>query len=379
MRGVYIGSKAGAWANQALDYALNTEGPYVAVSYATPPEIDRYQPSRWIVMPLPSRAALDQWYRGLVASPDRYHYLAAFDKTDAKWSSGDAVAASAGTDGADHTPVPPVQLGHWIVPLMLGIPVGAYAGFFLRDWQQKNVDPPRVAGDRSTALQALIAKHEMYFADLAQHQPDRFGLRQFMRLGWDPFLEAFIEQIAQGELGDQEVEALSRRLSELRANATALNIPIPDIGSAGPAVSGFTPGRGPILLGRTPYGGGSYSRAHRPSYYSGGSNYAASCQPPSCLATAAACLPACAGGPLAVNVSGHGGGGHGGGGHGGRRGGWSHNWDRRYYGGGGYGGYDWPWPWYYGYPYIVDGPVEDDQEVEASHETRYDRGHYAQR
>jgi hypothetical protein len=93
-------NKAVAWANQALDYALYVQSPYVAVAYMKPPIIDPYQSSRWIVMPMPTRHDLDQWYQGLVGTPERYHYLAAYDKNTPEWSGGSAIAAVA-TD-ADH-------------------------------------------------------------------------------------------------------------------------------------------------------------------------------------------------------------------------------------------------------------------------------------
>lgn len=91
-------NKAVAWANQALDYALYEQSPYIAVAYMKPPVIDPYQASRWIVTPMPTRHDLDQWYQGLVGTPDRYHYLAAFDKTTPEWDRGNAVAVMV-TDG----------------------------------------------------------------------------------------------------------------------------------------------------------------------------------------------------------------------------------------------------------------------------------------
>jgi hypothetical protein len=94
--GPIVGSKAGAWANQALDYALNTDASHVATAYMKPPPGHIYdQRSRWVVYVMPSRRDLDDWYQSVVATPSIYHYVAAFDKTAPEWGAGRAVATTA--------------------------------------------------------------------------------------------------------------------------------------------------------------------------------------------------------------------------------------------------------------------------------------------
>src|ERR1700751_5915057 len=90
-----VGSKAGGWANQALDYALNIDAPYIATAYMKPPPGRIYDPrAYWIVEQPHTRQALDDWYRSLVELSDRYHYLAVFDKTVPEWTRGKPVAVA---------------------------------------------------------------------------------------------------------------------------------------------------------------------------------------------------------------------------------------------------------------------------------------------
>lgn len=91
-----IGSKAGNWANQALDYAYNTASPFVAVAYLKPPPTNIYDlRSRWVVYMMPTRQDLDNWYRSIVDALDRYHYIAAYDKTASEWHNERPVASAA--------------------------------------------------------------------------------------------------------------------------------------------------------------------------------------------------------------------------------------------------------------------------------------------
>ena len=96
-----VGSKAGTWANQALDYALNTDSPYVATAYMKPPPGHIYDlQSRWTVYTMHTRQALDDWYGSIVGASERYHYVAAFDKTSPEWIQGKPVAVAVGDSDA---------------------------------------------------------------------------------------------------------------------------------------------------------------------------------------------------------------------------------------------------------------------------------------
>jgi len=88
--------RIGAWANQAMDYALNAEGQFIGVQYEKP--TPGYFTGRWFVTPFSSRKDLDDWYQRYVGSPERYHYLAAYDKTMPAWVQGDPIAATGADD-----------------------------------------------------------------------------------------------------------------------------------------------------------------------------------------------------------------------------------------------------------------------------------------
>lgn len=91
-----VGSKAGAWLNQALDHASNTDALYVATAYMKPRPENIYDVrSRWVVYMMPSRQDLDDWYRATASSLERYHYIAAFDKTASDWKYGRPVSSIA--------------------------------------------------------------------------------------------------------------------------------------------------------------------------------------------------------------------------------------------------------------------------------------------
>ena len=100
-QGLIVGTLAEGWALQAYDYAFNTNATYIATAYMKPPPEHIYDArARWAVYTMPSRQALDDWYGSLVGSPDRYHYLATFDKTTPEWGQGKPVAAATGTPDA---------------------------------------------------------------------------------------------------------------------------------------------------------------------------------------------------------------------------------------------------------------------------------------
>lgn len=149
-----VGSRAGAWANQALDYALNTDAPFVATAYLTPEAGSRYYTrTHWVVYGMRSRQDLDDWYKTIVANPDRFHYVAAFDKTTPEWTAGRPIAVTA-EPGAYTS----------------GEIVGAV--------------PIR---DQLAQLDRVIGAHETYWAAVAQYNPRSTLMRDFLGRYWDPW------------------------------------------------------------------------------------------------------------------------------------------------------------------------------------------------
>lgn len=149
-----VGSKAGAWANQALDYALNTDSPFVAVAYLTPAAGSSYYTrTHWVVYAMRSRQDLDDWYKTFVAYSDRYHYIAAYDKTTPEWNAGRPIAVTA-EPGAYTS----------------GDIVGAVS-----------------IRDQLSRLDQLVAAHETYWAAVAQYNPRSALMREFLSRYWDPW------------------------------------------------------------------------------------------------------------------------------------------------------------------------------------------------
>ena len=264
-------------------------------------------------------APLVEWYRRKRGDVAGYDYLAAFDKSATQYMSTRSPVASAPSPGTTDLNI-------------------------------------QVSGDRSAELARLVALHETYFSQLAQRNPDSAIVRVYLQSGWDPFFGYYATLVTRGGLSGADVEDLSRRLSQLRANATALGIPVPNIGSSGPVVSG-------------PHGGGhghgGHGRGRRGRRYFGGYGGGYDGWPYPYYPYYEDGLPVVvvpADVPRTQVVSGpHGGGGHGGGFHGGglhhAPAHWGHSWDRRgrrYFGG---GGYDWG-PYYYD-PYEVVDVVDD--------------------
>jgi len=210
-----VGTKAGTWAMFALDYALNADSTFVGVAYLKP--LRSYQRPRWIVQLLSSRADLDSWYQDLVGTPDRYHYLAAFDKTVTAWADGKPVAAASGDPDVRVGAAPPVR-------------------------------------DQLAHLDRLIAVHENYWVSVAEYNPHSVVMRDFLRRYWDPWFGTWM--LARGKLDHQrtvvdpqgyaheesmparteEVASLVREagrgLSGLREYAAEHGIPTPDLGTA---------------------------------------------------------------------------------------------------------------------------------------------------
>jgi hypothetical protein len=239
-RRAIVGSKAGAWANQALDYALNTESHFVAVAYLKPPRTSIYdQRSHWVVYMMPSREDLDNWYQGLVGMPDHYHYLAAYDKTSAEWARGSAVAAATG-DADAH--------------------VGAAPS----------------AADQLAHFDQLVTRHEAFWARSAQERPTP-EMREFFQRHWDPWftrwwtwrpylgteqgLASLRDQLAAhqrtaegapgvavpADLLAAVVHGFAQGLSVLREYAAYNGIPTPDLGTS---QHGFVPpGELPMVSG----------------------------------------------------------------------------------------------------------------------------------
>jgi hypothetical protein len=281
-------SKAAAWANQALDHALYVQSPYVAVAYMKPPVIDPYQASRWYVTPLPTRGDLDQWYQGLVGTPDRYHYLAAFDKTTPEWDQGSAVAAVA-TDSDHHVGVhlapeayrpaalhavarraPPSDARTWLYvslesgnaitrPLddyasamnMLGAYFSSAAAGMLPDvsyWAILVLGPsgPQILHDaaisQSTSVGAvptqeklhhldrIIGQHETFWAAIAQHHPVPL-LREFLHDHWDPFLTYYFARRAAFDT-PQGIEAFRQELRQAPGYLEQVGEPPADLKAA---------------------------------------------------------------------------------------------------------------------------------------------------
>lgn len=84
----------------------------------------------------------------------------------------------------------------------------------------------------------LVALHETFFAALAQQHPHNYALREFILKGWDPFIEEWYRAVGK------DPAVYERRLMTLRANAQALDIPVPDLPSgAGAAVGRAFEGR----------------------------------------------------------------------------------------------------------------------------------------
>jgi hypothetical protein len=232
-----VGSKAGTWANQALDYALNTDAAFVAVAYLKPPEVFRYERSRWFIQPMPSRAALDAWYQGLAADPSSYHYAAEFDKTVPEWGTGRAVAAIAepiayasGVVGAAPEPI-------------AYVPVGA---------------APSVH-DQLAHLDHLVALHETFWARVAQEHPTS-EMRVFLRDHWDPWFARWWETRPLLVAADSVHEA-AQGLSGLRELAAYNGIPTPDLGTS---QHGFVrPGELPMVSGDHDYVGADAIESYR--------------------------------------------------------------------------------------------------------------------
>ncbi len=215
--GTVVGSKAGAWANQALDYALNRESPYVATAYMKPPPGHIYDMrSRWTVYEMRTRQALDDWYGSIVGSTDRYHFLAAYDKTSPEWSQGRPVAEAVGDPDAYVGAVP------------------------IRDQLQH--------------LDNLVATHETYWVAVAQQNPRSALMREFLRRHWDPWFTGWSETRYQldrprsyvddtGRLREQAgltpdevvakfVREAAQGLTALRETAAYNGIPTPDLGTS---------------------------------------------------------------------------------------------------------------------------------------------------
>ena len=210
-----IGTKASTWAMFALSYAYDADSTFVGVGYMKPPF--SYQRPRWIVQLLSSRADLDSWYQDLVGKPDRYHYLAAFDKTVPAWRDGKPVAAASGDPG---------------------VHVGA-------------APSPR---DQLAHLDRLVAVHENYWVSVAEYNPHSAVMHDFLRRYWDPWFGTWM--LARGKLDHQKtvvdpqgyaheesvparteevaslVREAGRGLSGLREYAAEHGIPTPDLGTA---------------------------------------------------------------------------------------------------------------------------------------------------
>ena len=73
------------WPREAHNWAWLNEGPFVLVAYLKPVESSDAR-SIAITWTFPSRQELDAAYQDFVGT-DRYHFLAAFDKTSAEWET----------------------------------------------------------------------------------------------------------------------------------------------------------------------------------------------------------------------------------------------------------------------------------------------------
>lgn len=221
-----VGSKAGSWANQAMDYALNADAAYVATAYMKPVPGHIYDVrSRWVVYVMPTRQDLEAWYQSIVGSPDRYHYLAIFDKTSPEWSAGRAVASSA-------------EPGAYTSGAAIGASI---------EQQLHHLDQ-------------IIGLHETYWAALAQEAPTP-AMRDFLRRYWDPFFSQwwwayrpYLDRFSTEQVS-HFVHQGAEQLSRLREFAAMNGIHTPDLGTT---QHGFIPSEGLKVSGgqRSAYNAG---------------------------------------------------------------------------------------------------------------------------
>ena len=215
-----VGSKAGGWANQAADYALTTDAPYVATAYMRHPQGHIYDlSSRWVVYAMRTRQALDDWYGSLVGKRDRYQYLAAFDKTAPEWNQSRPVASAVSDPDALVGEAPPV-FDPTFGPGRVFIPAHP---------------SPR---EQLQHLDQLVAAHETYWAAVAQSNPQSSVMREFLRRYWDPWYTGYQLSRARDAGGLPFVHAASQGLSSLRAFAAQRGIPTPDLETAAATVAG---------------------------------------------------------------------------------------------------------------------------------------------
>lgn len=87
-----------------------------------------------------------------------------------------------------------------------------------------------------------VALHETFFAQLAQENPSSHVLREFLRVGWDPFYASFVGAASRG-LDNHTATLFAYELAQLRGNASALEIPVPPAYRGQPAVGRSFQGR----------------------------------------------------------------------------------------------------------------------------------------
>src|SRR5262245_49326885 len=71
--------------------ANNVYGDYIGVMLG-PANVERGLPATWRRLDFRNRHVLDVWFRDSTLSPDRFVYVAAFDKTSPEWLAGTPIS-----------------------------------------------------------------------------------------------------------------------------------------------------------------------------------------------------------------------------------------------------------------------------------------------
>ena len=79
---------------QAVDFALNTEGQWIGVVNAAPPPRMPDNRPEWHTWTFRSLQDLQDWYDDWVGTPATYRYLAMFDKSHPTWGKGQPVRSA---------------------------------------------------------------------------------------------------------------------------------------------------------------------------------------------------------------------------------------------------------------------------------------------
>jgi len=107
------------------------------------------------------------WFEQRV--PGGFDYVAVFDAANLSAP----IAEDLGGDNAPQVGCDPTQVGHWFLPLALGLPLGAVGGYAYRGWRERNPGKllPWISGDPSVGAYPWSSIQDVGGPRFLQHGP----------------------------------------------------------------------------------------------------------------------------------------------------------------------------------------------------------------